>query len=188
MKITAKHIVFSAVAIFIVSFLCPLSYAQEKPVQIAGDSGAGSEKNSIRRMYNDAKLSYRELKIKIKNIEEQKRIENIQKETKNYYDLAKTLEKRGEYLKAACCYQKILSLSEHDRELKAFIRKKNKELRELADKKRDTVQKKIWNKKKKLKTTGSQYDAATEKRRKSQSTARVELFDRLEKRLNELEK
>jgi len=188
MKITAKHIVFSAVVIFIVSFLCHLSYAQEKPVQIAGDSCTSGEKNSIRRIYNDAKLSYNELKIKIKKIEEQKRIESIQKEIKNYYDLAKTLEKRGEYQKAARCYQKILSLSDHDRKLKTFIRKKNKELRELADKKRDAAQKGIWDKKKKLKKTGSRYDAAAEKRRRSQGTTRAKLLDKLEKRINKLEK
>jgi len=92
---SCKKILVFAAAI-IVCFACRLSSAQERPARPPAASRIEQEKNSIRRIYNRSKISHEELVAKIERTNEQKRIADTKKEIAEYYDLARTLEKRGE--------------------------------------------------------------------------------------------
>jgi len=93
---------------------------------------ADIHKDRIRRIHNDSMVSYDAVKDKVTSKKEATHLEELNNEVNEYYELAKTLEARGEYANAAKCYEKIIELTDGSN-VKAFITKTNERLKSDAD-------------------------------------------------------
>lgn len=125
--------------IFLIIFCHAFSYSQTAEVC--------TEKNEIRRLHNDVSESYRRLKIKMETAEQLEYLNELKSVINDYYALAQTLEKRGQYQEAQDCYKKILDLT-NSPWINSYITQKNAELKELAEQSRKSLVSKIFRKRK----------------------------------------
>ena len=185
MKIFRKYS-FVIVGILIISFSYSASYSQENQEKAKDILDLSDEtKNELRLLHNQTVSSCENIQNKIKSDSEKECIENIKKETKEYYDLAKKLEKRGEYLNALECYKKILDLTD-DHKVKPFIAKKNKRLKTQAKKEKKRLLEKIRRKERELQTNEKLKQQLPKKAEKeANKKARLEK-EKVEKKKEEL--
>ncbi|MFH1846685.1 MAG: hypothetical protein ABH869_03930 [Candidatus Omnitrophota bacterium] len=145
-----------------------------------------TQKENIRRLYNDALFSYSELNDKIEIVEQTEYLKNIVQEMNNYLELARKLETQEKYHEAIKCYTEILSLSQ-DPEVKRFISSRNKTLKRLAQKTQKSVSQEISKQKKAMLNARKPTRKSKMENLDKQHDRRTQLLSELTQRLQQLE-
>lgn len=136
-KITKRYGLIFTISLVLLTLGSRSSYPQEDAMPYAD-----VQKDDIRRVYNKARVSYRELGKKIKERNRSEFLDKIKKKIRECYKWGSLLEKQGRYEEARKWYKKALRLTDNF-VLKTYIPKKNRHLRKVAKNQKRAVLKNI---------------------------------------------